>query len=127
MEYLNEMDVHKAMGTDGNSLMPLQGYSSNGHSDCKKHVKTRREYHSYIQEGYKEDMENYSPRDLNRLERSLVNVSKGKCQILYLEKKNSMHQFIQESHYLKRSFAKSGLGVLVDNKPAMHPQSKGGQ
>lgn len=61
-------------------------------------------------------------RDLNRLERSLVNFNKGKCQVLHLWKNNSMHQYVQEGKCLERSFAKKNLGVLVDNKLTMSQQ-----
>lgn len=61
-------------------------------------------------------------KDLNKLERSLVNFNKGKCQILCLGKNNSMHQYVQKAKCLERSFAKKDLGVLVHNKLTMSQQ-----
>lgn len=56
--------------------------------------------------------------DLSRLEkqadRNIMQFSKGKCKVLYLERNNPLNQYTAGTTQMKRSLAKNDLEILVD-------------
>jgi len=66
------------------------------------------------------------PRELNSLEkwadRNLVKFNKGKCKVLHLGRISPIHQYMLGATQLESSFAKKGLGILVETKLNMSQQ-----
>ncbi|KAK4816821.1 hypothetical protein QYF61_023885 [Mycteria americana] len=66
-------------------------------------------------------------RDLDRLEkwayRDLMKFNKGKSQVVYLQRNNSMHQYRLGANCLESSFAENNLWVQVNNKLTMSTPS----
>ncbi|PKU47057.1 rna-directed dna polymerase from mobile element jockey-like [Limosa lapponica baueri] len=66
-------------------------------------------------------------QDLNRLEswaeRNLMYFNKGKCRMLHLGRKNSVHQYRLGADLLESTSEEKDLGVLVDSKMTMSQHS----
>jgi len=64
--------------------------------------------------------------ELDRLEswaeRNLMKISKGKCRVPHLQRKNPMHQYRLGTDMLESSYAERDLGVLVNDKLTMSQQ-----
>ncbi|GAB0178190.1 mitochondrial enolase superfamily member 1 [Grus japonensis] len=60
------------------------------------------------------------PLDSSRLEKwadkNLLQIKKGKCKVLHLERNNLMYQYMLGNSWLESSFAEKDLGVLEDTK-----------